>query len=291
MSYGYYPGCSLHSTAREFDLSIRECCQGMGLDLVEVPDWNCCGGSAAHEASEELALALPARVLAQAERHGLNTVLAPCAACYNRLKLANIRVNRQEDLRQRVNELIQWSYDGGVSVKHPIEVLTDNRAELESSLVQPLKDLRVACYYGCLLARPPEVIEFDDSENPLAMDGIVDILGAEPVEWSHKTECCGAGYSISRPDIALRLVGDILEAAHIVGADIIAVACPLCHANLDMRQAMAGRRNGKDYGLPVVYISQLVGLAQGKDYRALGLDRHMVSPMKAFGRVSSPAAC
>ena len=278
MSYGYYPGCSLHGTAKEFDLSIRECCQSLGLELVEVPDWNCCGASSAHGTSEELALALSVRVLSQAERHNLNPVLVPCAACYSRLKLANMQVTKDENLLRRVNELIGQDYEGKGVVKHLTEILIDNKQELESSVVRPLEGMKVACYYGCLLARPPELVEFDDSENPVTMDNIVAILGAEPLDWSHKTECCGAGFTFSKTDIVLRLVGDILEAAKIVGADVIAVACPLCHANLDMRQAMAEQRNKAEYGIPILYITQLAGLAQGKEYHSLGLDKHMVSP-------------
>lgn len=287
MDYGYYPGCSLHGTAKEFDLSIKECCRGLGFELVEVPDWNCCGASAAHETSEELALALPVRVLSQAEHYNLNPVLVPCAACYSRLKLANIKVSRDANLLHRVNELVGQDYTGKVEVKHITEVLIDNREALKSSVVRPLKGMKVACYYGCLLARPPEVADFDDTENPMTMDEIVTILGAESLDWSHKTECCGAGFTFSKTDIMLRLVGDILEAARLVSADAIAVACPLCHANLDMRQAMAGQRNKTRYGIPIVYISQLAGLAQGKDYHSLGLGKHMVSAQKVIERISS----
>ena len=287
MDYGYYPGCSLHSTAKEFDLSIKECCQGLGLGLAEVPDWNCCGASAAHGTSDELALALSIRVLSQAERHNLSPLLVPCAACYSRLKLAKMKVTKDENLLHRVNELISQNYEGKGEIKHLTEVLIDNRQELESSVVRPLEGMKVASYYGCLLARPPELVEFDDSENPVTMDNIIAILGAEPVDWSHKTECCGAGFTFSKTDIVLRLVGDILEAAKVAGADAIAVACPLCHANLDMRQAMAERKNKREYGIPILYITQLAGLAQGKEYRSLGLDKHMVSPERFVERISS----
>ena len=287
MNYGYYPGCSLERIAREFDISIRECCLGLGIELAEVPDWNCCGASAAHETSEELALALSVRVLSQAEHHGLNTVLVPCAACYNRLKLANIEVRSDRRRAQRTSDLVGQDYEGKVVVKHLIEVLIDNRDKLESSVVRPLKGMRLACYYGCLLARPPRVVDFDDAENPMTMDEIVTILGAEPVDWSHKTECCGAGFTFSKTNIALRLVGDILEAAQAVSADAIVVGCPLCHANLDMRQGMAERRNEREYRIPITYISQLVGLAQGKEYSSLGLSKHMVSPEKTLQPILS----
>ena len=289
MRYGYYPGCALHGSAREFDLSIKECCQALGIELVEVPDWNCCGASAAHEVSEELSLALPLRVLSQAEGYNMNTIMAPCAACYSRLKRAGIKVARDPAVVSRINELIGQEYKGGVAVKHLIEVLKENQTTLESTVVRPLEGLKVACYYGCLLVRPPEVADFDDAENPVTMDEIVRTLGAEPVGWSHKTECCGASFSFSKPDIAARLVGDILEAALQAEADVIAVACPLCHANLDMRQAAAARKLHKKYSIPILYISQLIGLAQGKDRRLLGLDKHVVSPDNALQSLKAPS--
>ena len=287
MDYGYYPGCSLHGTAKEFALSIEECCRGMGLGLKEVPDWNCCGATAGHQTTEELDLALAVRVLGLAEQNNLSPLLVPCAACYSRLKLANIKITKDSELLKRINELVGQNYGGTVSVKHLTEVLIDNKEPLKSSVVRPLTGIKIACYYGCLLARPPEVADFDDAENPVTMDQIVTILGAEPLDWSHKTECCGASFTLSKTDITLRLVGNILEAAELAHADAIAVACPLCHANLDMRQAMAGQRNKKEYGIPIIYISQLVGLAQGKDYHSLGLDKHMVSTTSFVERISS----
>jgi len=287
MDYGYYPGCSLHGTAKEFALSIEECCQGMGIRLKEVPDWNCCGATAGHETSEELDLALSLRILGLAERNRLNPLLVPCASCYSRLKLANIRVTKDRELLRRINELAGQNYEGRISVKHLTEALIDNKEPLKSSVVRPLTGIKIACYYGCLLARPPEVADFDDAENPVTMDQIVTVLGAEPLDWSHKTECCGASFTFSKTDITLRLVGNILEAAKLAGADAIAVACPLCHANLDMRQTMAEQRNKREYGIPIIYISQLVGLAQGKDYQSLGLDKHMVSTERLVERISS----
>ena len=290
MRYGYYPGCSLHGTAKEFDLSLKDSIQGLDIELVEIPDWNCCGASAAHEVSEELALALPVRVLSQAERHGLNTIIAPCAACYSRLKLANMKVSRDPALLRRINELVGQDYSGAVAVKHVIEMLKDNREALQQTVARPLEGLKVACYYGCLLVRPHEVADFDDSENPVTMDEIITTLGAEAVNWSHKTDCCGASFSFSKPDIALRLVGDIIEAADLAAADVIAVACPLCHANLDIRQAAAARRYGRSYRVPILYISQLIGLAQGKDPRRLGLDKHTISPQKVLAKLATPAS-
>ena len=291
MEYGYYPGCSLHGTAKEFDQSIRVIFKGMGIELKEVPDWNCCGASSGHATNEELALALAVRVLSQAEQANMKSIIAPCAACYSRLKLAHKTVLHDAKLHERINKIIGQDYKGEVAVKHIVEVLKENKDALVASIVKPLKGLKVVSYYGCLLARPKEVVDFDDAENPVVMDEIVTALGAEAVDWSHKTECCGAGFSFSRGDITLRLVGTILDAAKQASADVIAVACPLCHANLDMRQASAGKKAEKHYNLPIIYISQLVGLAQGKDARSLGLDKHIVDTTKALAKIQKePAA-
>lgn len=289
MEYGYYPGCSLHSTAKEFDQSIKESFKVLDITLKEVPDWNCCGASSAHETSEDLALGLSIRVLSLAEHANQKTVIAPCAACYSRLKMANIEVAHDAALKKHVNDLIGNEYTGRVEVKHLIEIYKENKDKLAASVKKPLAGLKVACYYGCLLARPKQVIDFDDSENPTTMDEIVTVLGAQSLDWSHKTECCGASFSFSRLDIALRLVGEILDAAKLVGADLIAVACPLCQANLDMRQGMAAKRNQTTYNIPIVYISQLVGIAQGIKPRALGLDKHVVSGEKLLANLKPPA--
>jgi len=280
MRYGYFPGCALHCTAKEYDLSIRLSCPHLDLELVEVPDWSCCGASPGHMTSEELALALSVRNLYQAERHDLTTVIAPCAACYSRLKSANKEVGEDARLMSRINRVVGEEYAGKVEVRHLIEVLYKDvgLSRIESSVTKPLEGMKFACYYGCLLTRPPKVADFDDVENPIIMDRIVEALGAEPVSWSHKTECCGAGFSITRPEIAVRLVDEILKAAQFAAADSIVVACPLCHANLDMRQSQAKHKYGRNYNIPILYISQVIGLAQGEAYKALGLDKHLVSP-------------
>ena len=288
MEYGYYPGCSLHSTAKEFDQSIKESFKALDITLEEVPDWNCCGASSAHETSEELALGLSIRVLSQAEHANQKTIIAPCAACYSRLKMANREIAHNAELKKRINQLIGQDYQGGVTVKHLTEIYKDNKDKLAATVVKPLTGLKIASYYGCLLARPKSVVDFDDAENPTTMDELVTVLGAQAIDWSHKTECCGASFSFSRIDIALRLVGDILDAAKLVGADVIAVACPLCQANLDMRQEMAAQRNKTTYDIPIIYISQLIGLAQGKSAKALGLNKHVVSAEKVLAKLNAP---
>lgn len=289
MDYGYYPGCTLHGTAKEFDSSIKASFKKLGLGMKEVPDWNCCGASSAHSTNEELSLALPVRVLSQAEKAKMETVFVPCAACYSRLKLANNEVQHDAEVLKRVNEIIGAEYQGTVAVKHLIEVYKDNIDKLQSGIVKTLDGLKLACYYGCLLARPRDVVDFDDTENPMVMDEIVTTMGAEALDWSHKTECCGAGFLFSRSDIATRLVGDILDAAIQVEADAIVVACPLCHANLDMRQSVVSQARKKEYNIPVIYISQLVSIALGSHPKELGFNKHIVSPTKVLNKIQKRA--
>jgi heterodisulfide reductase subunit B len=247
--FAYFPGCSLESSAKEFDESTREVCEALGVELVEIPDWNCCGATSAHSLDRALSLALPTRNLRLADQMGLD-LLAPCAACFSREKLA-------------VLKLAEEGSPLSITARHLIEVLT-NPPILEriKGAVKREPSLKVVCYYGCLLARPPELVDFDDPENPQMMDDIVRAIGCEPVDWSFKTDCCGAGLSIARTDVVLKLVGRLIEMAHEAGADCIAVACPMCHSNLDGRQKGAVKRFGGQT-MPVLYITELIGMALG----------------------------
>lgn len=280
MRYAYFPGCSSLSTARPYDMSAREISHSLGIDLVEIPDWICCGASSAHATSDLLSLALPATSLAKAGKMGLDVVTA-CAACFSRLKIANKLINSDPNSKRDVNQIIQDNYQGDVKVKHLLDVLVNEYGlkVLREEVKIKLEGLRVACYYGCLLTRPPKIMGFDDPEDPKSMDELVEALGAEPVSWPYKMECCGASFSISKPEIVIRLAHDILKMAKDEGAECIAVACPLCQSNLDLYQKDIKRRYGTDPNLPVFYFTQLVGLSLGISPKRLGLRKHMVSPL------------
>jgi heterodisulfide reductase subunit B len=279
MKVGYYPGCSLESTAKEFDLSFRTICKGYGIDLVDIPDWNCCGASPAHQLSEELAFALPYRNLLNAEGANLNTVVSPCPACYSHLLHTHKTVGEKMGLSSRLTEMVGRAYQESVASKHVLDFLfRDIGVErIRESAEKPLKDLRVVSYYGCLTRLPG--VDIDDAENPTMMDEIISALGAVPLDWSHKTECCGASLSITRTDIGLRLANEILEAAKDVKADCIAVVCPLCQSNLDMRQPDVEEKNNRSYNLPLIYLTQLIGLTLGIDFKDLGLGKLIVDPV------------
>jgi len=278
MQVGYYPGCSLESSAKEFDLSIRSVFQEMGILLKEIPDWNCCGASPAHYLNEELAAALPYRNLVKAEEVGLDQVVTPCPACYSHLRHIHEEVSKDPHLAERLETIVGKKYRSGVSSKHLLDFLKEDIGleRLETSIKASLNGLKVVSYYGCLTRLPG--VHLDDVENPVLMDEIVKTIGGESLDWSHKTECCGASLSVSRTEIALRLVRSILEAAQEKGADCIVVVCPLCQSNLDTRQRDINKIYETSYRIPVLYLSQLIGLTQKLGYAQLGLNRLVISP-------------
>ena len=282
MRYAYYPGCSLHSTAKEYDISTRAVCQALDIELQEIPGWICCGASSAHMTSELLSLALPVKNLVLGRDMGLDMAVC-CAACYSRLKVANRTMSSSEDRRvEDVEEIVGRPYRGEVKVKHLLDIVIGEYGleALQEKVNRDLSGLKVAAYYGCLLIRPPEVVEFDDPENPTSLDELTTGLGAEAVDWPYKTECCGGSLALTRTDVVLKLCRDILQMAADEGAECIVVACPLCQSNLDMRQMQINRRYKTDFSLPILYFTQLVGLALGMEPRELGLDKLIVSPKK-----------
>jgi heterodisulfide reductase subunit B2 len=278
MKYAFFPGCSLESTGWDFDRSTRAICRALGIELVEIPDWVCCGSTPAHTTSASLSVAMPVMNLQKAKEMGL-PVLTACASCYARLRTANHVVRNDPEERSRVERVTGKPYDGGVEVRHLLDVLVNDLGleAIRGKVVRPLKGIRVASYYGCLLTRPPEIVAFDDTEHPVCMDDLVAAVGAEPVEWPYKTECCGGALSITRSEIVNRLGFRLLTMARQAGAECLAVACPLCESNLDLRQADAAKACGAIPDTPVLYITQLLGLALGLSEAEVGLDALIVS--------------
>ncbi len=275
MRIGYYPGCSLLGSSREFDESSRAVLQALGVELVEVPEWNCCGASSAHMLNHELSLALPARILALAEQAGLTEILAPCAACLNRLLTAQQAFEQDPAKLAEMGRIITLPFKGTVKIVNILEVLDRLKEQIAAKVRHPFAK-KVAAYYGCLLVRPPRVMNFDRVEDPQSMDRLMDLVGAENVPWPFKTDCCGASFSLTRTDIVAKLSGKLLEGAVNRGAEAIVVACPMCHSNLDLRRPEANESLQKDHRIPVLFVTQVVGLALGLEARSLGLLRHMV---------------
>jgi len=290
MRVAYYPGCSLEGTAIEFGVSAVAMCEALGMELVEVPDWSCCGASSAHFVNHDLAVALGARNLALAQSTGADQVTAPCAACYARLKFAEHKLREEPERLGGMLERGGVDYRGGMRVTSLLETLVcDYGLEaLKGRLRRSLNGLKVACYYGCLLVRPTDIPSFDDPENPRVLDNLMTALGAEPVDWAYRVECCGGGLALGRADIVRKLVGDILDNAIACGAECFVVACPLCQGNLDWRQSEAAGERGKEYNLPVYYFTQLVGLCLGVPPQKLAIEK-LLTPATALleSKVSS----
>lgn len=287
MKIGYYPGCSLHATAREFDESLREVARCLELELQEVEDWSCCGATSAHATNHLLSVALAARNLALAEEQGADAVLAPCAACFNRLASARRSLSLDKALDAQVRGILERPFTNQVAVRNLVDVLQQLAPDIRQRDTGALKGLKVACYYGCLLVRPSEVCSFDDPERPTSMEDVVRAAGGTPVDWNLKLECCGGGFSLSRTESVLRLSRSILEDARQAGAEALVVACPMCHSNLDFRQH-AMLKDGEQ-PIPILFLSELVGLSLGLPAEKLGLQRHFVDALPLVERAQRSA--
>jgi heterodisulfide reductase subunit B len=279
MKYAYYPGCSAHSTARDMHESALAVAGALGLDLVEPAGWTCCGATAAHQTDRVLAASLPAANLIKVQEMGLDMVVN-CAACYNRMKVANHEVSTDPAMRKKVSDAVGRDYDGSVKVRHIVEILLEDIGldAIKNALQASLNGLQVACYYGCLLVRPHDVTNFDDPENPTSLDKLVTAMGGINLDWPYKVECCGGGLSMSRTDIVVNLTDSIVGMAKAAGAGCIAVSCPMCQINLDMRQLDIEKQTGTRHDMPILYITQLLGLCLGISPDKLGLNKLMISP-------------
>jgi heterodisulfide reductase subunit B2 len=271
MKVSYYPGCSLEATARDYQESLSYVCRRIGVELNEIPDWSCCGATAAHSLNEFLSLALPGRNLALAEQIGLDMVV-PCPMCFNRLKTAG------HERGENPSEGQPYSFSGKIKIWDLLDFLTQPQwlSQIQGLIRQPLKDLTVVCYYGCMASRPPKITEADQPENPQNMDRLLRALGAVVPDWSYKTDCCGASHTISRPDIIDTLVQRLYERALEAGAEAIVVSCQMCQANLDMPQKRISEIFKKKYHLPVYYFTELIGLSWKAPETKTWLSRHLV---------------
>lgn len=273
--YAYYPGCTLKTTGKEFDISARLVCDKLGIELQELEDWVCCGASSAHSTSHLLALALPAQELQSAEAKGLPLAVA-CAMCFSRLKYT-AHALKDKALSSQISQALGKSVSNKVAVKHLLEILDPQSRTFP--VKKQLSGLKVACYYGCLLVRPKEITEFDDEENPQKMDRLISALGAEAIPWEFKTECCGASLLFAHPEAVLKLSHRILFQAKQAGSDVVAVACPMCQSNLDAHQKEMRREFPDFTEIPVLYFTQLMGLSFGFSPGQLLLDKHFVNPL------------
>lgn len=273
MEIGFYPGCSLKGTSSEYAQSTLALAKAFDINLKEITDWNCCGATAAHNLNHELAIALPARVLALAEKEGMSEIVVPCAACYNRLNVTQHELNKDKGLKTRVSDILQMPLSGNIEILNVMQFIDKYIAgKIEEKVTKPFNQ-QVVCYYGCLLVRPHEILNFDRLEDPQSMDTLMTKIGATPMEWGYKTECCGAGFSVSRTDIVAKLSGKIVKDAIDRQAKAIIVACPMCQSNLDMRRPHINSYLEMKTDIPVLYVTQAIGLAVGIDRDELGLKK------------------
>lgn len=282
MEIGYYPGCALHGSSNDYEASARACLGALDVQLKEIDDWICCGATAAHSLNRKLALALPARNLALAEREGLKDLLAPCPMCSMELLKARSELASDPALRREISAIVELEVSGETQVSNLIQIFQRIGLDrIRAAVKTGLEGVKAACYYGCLLTRPAGVVKFDDPEQPRSMEAVVETLGAKTVDWNYRVECCGAGMTMANEETVLQLSHQILANAAAHGANCIVTVCPMCHVNLDMKQADIERRFGVTHNMVVYYLSDLVGLALGLTRETLGVDRHFVVAGKA----------
>ena len=280
MKVSYYPGCSLEETAAAYDVSARRICSHLGVDLEEIPGWACCGSSPALKMDRLLSVSLAAHNLEKARQQQLEKVVIPCPFCFRRLLSAQQETQADEKIRQAVGQVTGAEPDGSLKVLSLLGFLRHSVGleAIAEKVQKPLKGMKVLTYYGCYLVKPASVTQYDDPENPVSMDQLLEALGAEVLPWDFKTECCGASLAVAKTDTVLELTGRIIREAVYRQADALVVACQLCQANLDMRQTQIGKQHGTEYNLPIIYFTQAMGLAFGIPYKELGMQRHLTSP-------------
>jgi heterodisulfide reductase subunit B len=281
--YTYYPGCSAEATAIPLGISVPAVAKALDIDLAELEDWNCCGSTPYHSVNKLEAAAMAARNLAIAEKTGLDLV-TPCSNCYVVLASVNEHLKELPSFREKVDEALaagNLTYSGEVKVRHLAEVLyTDITPEvIASKVTRPLKGLKVAAYYGCQLVRPNG---FDDPESPHSLDDLVTSLGAEAVPWEMKARCCGSSLVMPEQEVALGLVNKLLKNAQANGAQCLVTPCPLCQINLDAYQSQVNSQFKTSYNLPVLFVTQLIGVALGIPAKELALSKNIVSPMRVL---------
>lgn len=265
MKIPYYPGCTLNTVAKAFDVSARESAIALGFEMEELPLWNCCGATFPLTPDNIMGLTASAKVLTEARAMG-DSVVTLCSVCYNVLKRTNKVLKDDKEKRSVVNGFMERDYDGGLSVVHYLEVLRDKVGFdiVKKSVKRPLKGIKAGAYYGCMLLRPFEDMGIDRHEGPTIIEDLLSALGCAPIDFPNKIECCGAHLSMSRTDVVEKLSTKVMRSAVENGAEIIVTSCPLCQYNLEMSQAKAIETVPGYKQVPIVYFTQLLGLALGQ---------------------------
>ena len=282
MELAYYPGCSLHASSELYDIQCKLVFENLGIQLKEITDWNCCGATAAAKTDDFLAIALPARNLGIADATGLPELMIPCSSCYSRTLVSQKRLSCDPQLKDAINEELGHKVEGKIKVSNILEVLAPKVAsgEIAKKAQKKLEGLKPACYYGCLLTRfPCDVDVKDDVENPQGMEIVCKAIGAEPIDWSYKTDCCGASASVNDAEQSQLLMSRIMKDAVARGANCFVSTCPLCQFNVDAYQDQVGEKYGIEKRLPVYFITELIGLSMGFDPIRMQVDKHFIDAM------------
>jgi heterodisulfide reductase subunit B2 len=276
--YAYYPGCSLEKTQRGYDESVREVFKALDQELIEIEDWNCCGATMYMSVKETVSLAVSARNLSLAEKMGLD-ILAPCSSCFTVLLKTNRILNEVPEMHRDVNEALAeggLSYTGKTRVRHPVDVLMNDIGieTLRSRVKRNLNGLKIAPYYGCQIVRPDKT--FDDRENPVLLDKMFAACGGESVYFPMKVRCCGGMLMTTFEETAMKLNKELLQCATEQGAEVMVTTCPLCHFNLEAYQGKINKAYGTKFNIPILYFTQLLGIAFGLESKSLGLDSSFI---------------
>jgi heterodisulfide reductase subunit B2 len=284
----YFPGCSLKGLGKAYEESLLSVFDKLNIKMNEIEDWNCCGATSYNAMDEMKAFGLSARNLALAEK-SLNgeeslDIIAPCAACYLVLNKTQRYLKEYPEIGQKVHDALGeagLSYAGLVKVRHPLDILQNDIGldKVKAQVTQPLKGLKVACYYGCQIVRPYST--FDNQSNPMVMDNLMRALGAEVIDWPLKTRCCGGSLTGTVQEVGVRLSYIIVKEAQKRGADVIATACPLCQFNLECYQDKMSSWYKDNIKFPIAYFTQLMGMAYGIEGKKLGMQRLFVPPKAA----------
>lgn len=282
MELAYYPGCSLHASSALYDIQNRMVFRQLGVELKEIDDWNCCGATSASKTNDFLSIALPARNLGIADASGLSDIVIPCSSCYSRMLVSQKKLAEDPALREIINAELSKKVEGKIKILSILQVLVPKAesGEISGKITTKLEGLRPACYYGCLLTRfPSDVPVPDDVENPQGMEKVCKALGAEPLDWGYKTDCCGASAAVNDADQSLLLMSRIMKDALARGANCFVTTCPMCQMNVDAYQDQVGEKYGISGRLPVYFLTELLGVAMGMNPRELQINRHFVNAM------------
>lgn len=282
MKLSYFPGCTLKNYGKNFEDSALCALKTLDVEVQELERWNCCGTVFSLTSDDLIHHVAPIRNMIRTKEQNSNKLMTMCAMCYNTLKRSNQRIKHNQEELDIINDLMyreKIKYEGDVEVLHLLEILkNDIKFEtIAQKISKPLKGLKVASYYGCYLVRPVE-IGFDDAENPVILDDLAAHLGATPIDFPFKVECCGSYQTVDKPEVVADRTNQILSSARNQGADLVVVSCPLCAFNLDHRQKETVIKFPEFKGLPVMYFTQLLAIALGCPEESLRLDLHYIDP-------------